>query len=98
MISKVDKNVVLITKENNLLKEIDIEKYNKQYHNLKIIYDNTFHDRYIILDNKEVYHCGASINYAGSKTFSINKIEDEFVKKTLIDKILLTSVQNTHIM
>ena len=32
------------------------------------------------------------VNYAGSKTFSINKIEDEFVKKSLIDKILLTSV------
>ena len=87
MISKTDKNVILITKDNNLLKDIDIIKYNKQYHNLKIIYDNTFHDRYIILDNKDVYHCGASINHAGSKTFSINKIEDEFVIKLLIDKI-----------
>ena len=87
MISKTDKNVILITKDNNLLKDIDINKYNKQYHNLKIIYDNTFHDRYIILDNKEVYHCGASINHAGCKTFSINKIEDEFVIKLLIDKI-----------
>ena len=36
MISKVDKNVILITKENNLLKGIDINKYNKQYHNLKV--------------------------------------------------------------
>ena len=34
-----------------------------------------------------VYHCGTSINYAGSKTFSINKIEDVFVKDSLINNI-----------
>ena len=87
IISKINKNVVLITKDNNLLKDIDINKYNKQYHNLKIIYDNTFHDRYIILDNKEVYHCGASINHAGCKTFSINKIEDQIIIDLLVNNI-----------
>ena len=87
IISKINKDVLLITKDNNLLKDIDIIKYNKQYHNLKIIYDNTFHDRYIILDNKEVYHCGASINHAGCKTFSINKIEDQIIIDLLINNI-----------
>lgn len=88
MISKINKKVLLITKNNNLLKEIDIKKYNEEYHNLEIKYDNSFHDRYIILDKKEVYHCGTSLNHAGSKTFSINKIEDEFVINALINKIL----------
>lgn len=88
MISKIDKKVLLITRNNDLLKEIDIKKYNEQYHNLEIKYDNSFHDRYIILDRKEVYHCGTSLNHAGSKTFSINKIEDEFVINALINKIL----------
>ena len=87
IISNIDKEVILITRKNNLLKEIDIEKYNKQYNNLKIIYDNTFHDRYIILDKNIFYHLGASINYIGNKTFSINIIEENIVKNLLIEKI-----------
>lgn len=87
IISNIDKEVILITRKNNLLKEIDIEKYNKQYNNLKIIYDNTFHDRYIILDKYIFYHLGASINYIGNKTFSINIIEENIVKDLLIEKI-----------
>ncbi len=76
--------VIIITKKNNLLKELDIEKYNKQYDNLKVIYNNTFHDRYFIIDKKTIYHCGASLNGIGYKTFSINKVEDEKVKKMLV--------------
>ncbi|MBE6159784.1 MAG: ORF6N domain-containing protein [Lactobacillales bacterium] len=87
IISNVKRKVILITRKNNLIKEIDIEKYNKQYDNLKIIYDNTFHDRYIILDENLFYHLGASINYIGNKTFSINIIEENIVKELLLDKI-----------
>lgn len=87
IISNIDKEIILITRKNNLLKEIDIKKYNKQYDNLKIIYDNTFHDRYIILDKNIFYHLGASINYIGNKTFSINIIEENIVKNLLIEKI-----------
>ena len=87
MISKANSNVILITKRNNLLKQIDIDKYNKQYHNLKTIYNNTFHDRYIIIDNEKIYHCGTSLNHIGSKTFSINLLEDNIVKESLLNKI-----------
>ena len=73
--------------EKNLLTYQDIIKYNKQYHNLKVIYDNTFHDRYFILDNKIVYHCGTSINRIGYKTFSITLINDEEICQVLINKI-----------
>ena len=77
------------TKPNNLLTEQDIAKYNKQYNNLQVYYNNTFHDRYFILDEKIVYHCGASINRIGYKTFSITLIGDKDVKNTLtlIEKI-----------
>ena len=75
------------TRKNNLLSEQDIEKYNKQYHNLTIKYDNTFHDRYFIIDNEIVYHCGASINRIGYKTFSITLINDKMIIKALIDRI-----------
>ena len=79
--------VILITRKYNLLTKQDIEKYNKQYNNLSVIYNNTFHDRYFILDNEFVYHCGASINRIGYKTFSINIISDRKVKRLLIDEI-----------
>lgn len=87
IIKRLDVEVFIITKENNLLTKQDILKYNKQYHNLKVIFDNSFHDRYFILDNKEIYHCGASINRIGYKTFSITLINDEFVLERLLEKI-----------
>lgn len=70
-----------------MLKEFDIKKYNEQYNNLKIIYEDTFHDRYFILDDEIIYLCGTSINHIGKKTFSINILEDRFVKKALLDKV-----------
>ena len=87
IIKELNTKVIIITKKNNLLKTIDIEKYNKQYNNLKVIYDNTFHDRYFIIDKETIYHSGASINGIGKKTFSINKIEDDIIKETLINNI-----------
>lgn len=87
MISKLKINVTLIVKTKSLLTQTDIKKYNEQYNNLKIIYDDNFHDRFIIIDRKEIYHSGASLNYAGNKIFSINKLEDKDIKNMLINKI-----------
>ena len=88
MIRNTKVKVILIIKNCGNLKEQDILKYQEQYDNLHLIYDSTFHDRYIILDKKVFYHCGASLNHAGSKTFSINTLEDEMVQKLLINKIV----------
>lgn len=49
IIKRLSAEVVIITKRDNILTEQDITKYNKQYHNLKVIYDNTFHDRYFLI-------------------------------------------------
>lgn len=87
MVRRLKVKVLFITKKDSLITREDIDKYNKQYDNLKIVYTNTFYDRYLILDKKIVYHLGASINYAGSKTFSINKIEEDDVIKLLIGKV-----------
>lgn len=87
IISKIDKKVTLIC-TNKLLKNIDLDKYYKQYNNLKIIYNNSFHDRYFILDNSILYHCGTSINHLGHKIFGINKIEDDIMKNKLIVYVL----------
>ena len=87
MITKIKIKVIIITKINSMLSKQDIEKYNQQYHNLQIFYSNTFHDRYFIIDESCIYHCGASINHAGSKTFSINILEDIDIKECLINKV-----------
>jgi sugar-specific transcriptional regulator TrmB len=87
MIKRLDANVTIITMKDNLLTNQDIMKYNKQYHNLKVIFNGSFHDRYFILDKTIVYHCGTSINRIGNKTFSINLISDEYVCTSLINSV-----------
>lgn len=87
IIKRLKVPVTIITKANNLLTNQDILKYNKQYHNLKVIFDSTYHDRYFILDDEIIYHCGASINKIGYKTFSITLINDKFVLETLLDRV-----------
>ena len=94
IIKRLNINVTIITKPNNLLTSQDIEKYNKQYNNLIVIFDNTFHDRYFILDDENIYHCGASVNRIGYKTFSITLIGDKDVKNTLINKIKKIDKEN----
>ena len=87
MIKDLNIKVIIITKKNNLLKDSTIEEYHNEYHNLIVKYDDTFHDRYFILDNEIVYHCGASINRIGYKTFSITLVGDRDICILLIDKI-----------
>ena len=87
IIKRLKVNVVLITKKYNLLNKEDISRYNKQYSNLKVLFDNTFHDRYFILDKSIVYHCGTSINRIGKSTFSITLMNDKDVCNSLIDKV-----------
>lgn len=86
IICNIDKPVTLIT-TNRYLKHNDIKKYSSQYNNLKIIYNNTFHDRYIILDKSKIYNLGTSINHMGKKTFGINLIMEEVVIKALLNKM-----------
>ena len=86
IIRNLKSKVILISQKSFLLSK-SISKYNQQYHNLQVVYNQSFHDRYFILDRNKVYHCGTSINCAGNRTFSINLLEDEFVKKSLIEKI-----------
>ena len=78
MLTKKNKNVevVILTSEKSNIQNIDIQKFNKEYPILKVAKTNKFHDRFIVIDNKEMYHLGASIKDLGKKCFGINKIED----------------------
>ena len=78
MLTKKNKNVevVILTSDKSNIQKIDIQKFNKEYPTLKVAKTNKFHDRFIVIDNKEMYHLGASIKDLGKKCFGINKIED----------------------
>ena len=54
--------------------QLDIDKYNKQYNNLEVQVTKNFHDRFIILDENDVYHIGASLKDLGNKVFAFSKI------------------------
>ena len=66
---------------------ISKEKYEKQYNNLEIINTHIFHDRFIIIDNKILYHSGASFKDLGKKCFAMTKIDDTKIIKDLLERL-----------
>ena len=81
-------NVLIVTSGNGNLTEKDIAKFNSQYPKLTVKISKDFHDRFLIIDRKEVYHIGASIKDAGKKSFGITKLEVEELTKSLLAKVL----------
>ena len=85
---KVNVTVLLIMDKNkSKLTKTDIDKFNSEYPSLEIKYTNIFHDRFIILDKKELYHLGASLKDLGKKVFGITKIDDINYLNLLLDMI-----------
>ena len=86
MLAKKNNNVevTILTSDKSNIATLDIKKFNKEYPILKVAKTNKFHDRFIVIDNKEMYHLGASIKDLGKKCFGINKIED----KEIIEKFI----------
>ena len=81
-------NVLIVTSGKGNLTEKDIAKFNSQYPKLKVKINEDFHDRFIIIDRKEVYHIEASIKDAGKKSFGITKLDVEDLTKSLLAKVL----------
>ena len=77
-------NIKVYTKN---IDEIAIKKYRQEYSNIEIINTDIFHDRFIILDNSELYNIGSSLKDIGKKCSSINKIEDNNILKGLISRL-----------
>mgnify|MGYP002627248493 CR=1 FL=1 len=65
----------------------EISIYESQYGLLNISNLETIHDRFIITDKNECYSLGASLNYAGKRTFGINKIEDNGLIESILNKV-----------
>ena len=96
MIKDLDCKVILITGKNSKLSRLDIEKYNKTYNNLSIYYNDTFHDRYFIIDRNKLYHSGNSVNHIGYRKSSIDVLRDNNIKDLII-KDIDNIVSNTNL-
>lgn len=77
-------SVKIITQINTPINALDIKKFNTQYGDLDIMHSNKFHDRFLIIDNKELYHFGASLKDLGKKCFAFSLIEDNQILKNLL--------------
>ena len=62
--------------------KLDLEKHNAQYPPIEILILKNAHDRFLILDEKELYHLGASLKDLGKRWFAFSKM-DGFVKEIL---------------
>ena len=60
--------------------KLDFEKYQKQYKNIELFEFKNSHDRFLIIDKKEIYHLGASLKDLGKKWFAFSKFEIENLK------------------
>ena len=58
----------------HLISPADIATFNAQYPRLSIRYNETFHDRFLIIDDKELYLIGASLKDLGAKCFGFMKM------------------------
>lgn len=79
-------NVKIIIYSANM-NETLIKKYMKQYHNVELFPNNKFHDRFIIVDKKIIYHCGSSFKDLGKKCFAINRIESDKILNDVLNEI-----------
>ncbi len=84
IIKNIKTNIKVYTKN---IDSVAKDKYENQYNNLTIINTDIFHDRFIIIDKKILYHCGSSFKDLGKKCFAITKIDDDIFIKELIDKL-----------
>lgn len=69
--------VTMLTKNFSKQLRLDLKKYNSQYEPIKVLEFNNSHDRFLIIDEKETYHFGASLKDLGKKWFTFSKFDKE---------------------
>lgn len=75
--------VLLLNKNESKQTTLDVHKANEQYGNFEIQTFSQSHDRFLIIDNTEVYHLGASLKDLGKKWFAFSKMDKNSVKNIL---------------
>ena len=84
LLKKVNKKIIIVSKN---IDDILKKKYESQYNNISFISNNSFHDRFVILDKNKLYSCGASFKDLGKKCFAINEFKERFYLNEIL-KIL----------
>ena len=87
ILTKRKKKVVVTIFTKNISKQLalDVKKYNAQYPEIIVKEFKDAHDRFLIMDNKDVYHFGASLKDLGKKWFAFSKFDKQAFQ--LIDKL-----------
>ena len=80
-----DVEVIVFTKEISKKLSLDLAKHNSQYPQVQVKEFKHSHDRFLIIDYKEVYHIGASLKDLGKKWFAFSKFDKEAFK--LLDRL-----------
>ena len=78
--------IVIVSSKAKLTQD-DVDAFNLQYGLLTVKVEDSFHDRFIVIDDKTLYHLGASLNFAGRKTFAVSELRDEHLAKSVIDRV-----------
>ncbi len=81
----INKKIIIVTSN---IDDIQKKKYLRQYKNVLFIKNDSYHDRFIIIDRKKVFHCGASFKDLGSKCFGINEIENKIEIDKLVNEVV----------
>lgn len=80
-----DVNVLLLTKTISKQLNLDVQKVNQQYSHFELKLFTKSHDRFLIIDEEEVYHIGASLKDLGKKWFAFSKISKNSVRSILAE-------------
>ncbi len=84
---KPDADARIYLKKNSAALQTDIDKHNSQYSHIEIKISDAVHDRFLLIDNKRLYHIGASLKDLGKRCFAFSlmdeKIIDGFIKNIL---------------
>lgn len=80
-------NIEIYTKKQTKLTMQDINKFNIQYPKLEVKYTEKFHDRFLIIDRKYIYHIGASLKDLGKKCFGITLIKYNSIIEEILSKL-----------
>jgi len=86
ILKQINNHIIIVSKN---IDEILKKKYESQYSNITFINNNSFHDRFIIIDNEILYSCGSSFKDLGKKCFAINEFNDKDYLKKLLEIINL---------
>lgn len=75
--------VLLLTGKVSKQLNLDVQKANEQYQHIELKPFTHSHDRFLIIDNNEVYHLGASLKDLGRKWFAFSKLETKSVESIM---------------